>query len=192
MISVWILHIAVGLIGAYLVFLTFVMEETTEGVWVNRIENLWVALDDRAKSISETTRLLFAKVADKVSQAFNRVFGSKFLSARAIGVSSSLSFTSFFFVLALVIEGLCYLIAKHSDAVKPELVKQLPLLVILGFGLLAVAGVCAVLALLPILLRSRIWAWLSCLPAIFSSLVSIDCFAEALGTPSSMGSFLQF
>ena len=59
------LHIIVGLIGAYLVYLTFAMKESTEGVWVNRIANFWIELDDRKKSIGESTKILFSKLADQ-------------------------------------------------------------------------------------------------------------------------------
>lgn len=183
----WIIRLIVGLMGLVILYLTFVMEETAEGVWVNRIEALWIDLDDRRRSVGETTVLVFNAVAIAISQLFDRSFGAKLLSLRSIGVSSSLSFTSFFFTLALVLEGLCYLIERNSGAVKPELLNQIPLLVILGAVLLILAVISAALALLPMLLRSRAWAWISCLPAILLLLATGELIRNGIGDTKQYG-----
>ncbi len=182
-----IVHIIFGLIGAFLFALTFVMRESTEGVWVNRIEEFWIEVDDRKKSIGESTKILFRKIADKVSRAFNRVFGPKLISVRTIGMSGSLSFASFFLILAVMFEGVSYFIIKHSDVLKPELTKQVPLLAILGIGLFFVAGFCLLLAVLPILLKSPVWAWISCIPTVFLLELTYQLFHKHLGNAKEYG-----
>ena len=182
-----IVHIIVGLIGAFLFALTFVMRESTEGVWVNRIEEFWIEVDDRKKSIGESTKILFRKIADKVSRAFNCVFGPKLISVRTIGMSGSLSFASFFLILAVIFEGVSYFIIKHSEVLKPELTKQVPLLAILGIGLFFVAGFCLLLAVLPILLKSPVWAWISCIPTVFLLELTYQLFHKHLGNAKEYG-----
>ena len=85
-------------------------------------------------------------------------------------MSGSLSFASFFLFLAAVVASVCYLIFTHSQLMKADFSTQVPLLIVFGIGLLVVGGVCLLLAVLPVLSRFRIFAWLSCIPtALFSS-----------------------
>lgn len=93
------LHILAPLFGLYLWYLTYVMRETTEGKWVNRIEELWVRIDDRSKVSGSKTKLVFSAVATKVTKILDQVFGVRIISPRVVGVSGSLSFASLFLFL---------------------------------------------------------------------------------------------
>ncbi len=90
-------HIAAALVGLYGLALTFIMRETSEGKWVNRIEEFWIRVDDRRKAAGGLWFSLFNAVAAKLTKVFNRIVGEKMISLRLIGISGSLSFTSLFF-----------------------------------------------------------------------------------------------
>jgi hypothetical protein len=162
-----ILHFISGIVGVYLVYLTFVMTESTEGIWINRLEELWIQVDERNKSVGETTRALFSTVADKVSRVFNRIFGVRLISLRAIGTSGSLSFACFFITLGIGILFLYYLVSKYSLVVDPRLQKQEPLLIVGGSFGIGLGLLCLTLAFLPMVLKSPFWVWLSCVPTGF-------------------------
>jgi hypothetical protein len=166
-------HVASGLLGLYLIYLTFVMKESTEGKWVNRLEELWIQIDEHSKTVGETTRALFGKLARKITSLFSLIFGRRMISVRVIGISSSLSFASFLFFCGLCIEIVVWLVMKYTpasnrlDASFLNLEHQAPLLVLTGIVFLLTAGLCVILAILTIRFKSPIWAWISCLPAAF-------------------------
>jgi len=72
------------------------MYEDAEGKWQNRIETVWVAIDDREKLSGSRTSALFNTVAAIVTRGFNRILGRKIFSFQFIGVSSSYSFAGMF------------------------------------------------------------------------------------------------
>ncbi len=69
-------RITAGLLAALAFYFAFFLHEDEEGVWQNRIENLWMAVYDRAKVTDSTTTALFNKVSESV-----RKLGPKDLSA---------------------------------------------------------------------------------------------------------------
>ena len=146
------------------------MMESTEGKWVNRIEEVWIQIDERSKSVGESTRDLSGRLAGTITSLFNRILGQRMISVRVIGISSSFSFASFLSICGLGLEWLVYFIMKYtpasnrSDASFVNVVHGAPILIMAGFAFLFVAGLCLTLAVMPILFRSHIWAWLSCLP----------------------------
>jgi hypothetical protein len=164
------LHILVLLIGAYIFYLTFVMRESTEGRWVNRIDEFWIRVDDRSKAAGDTTKSLFNALAVKVAAAFNRVVGVRIMSARLVGISGSLSFASAFFVFGALFESLAYFVTKYPQlwqgpaSSAPNVHNSVPLFIWFGATLFLISGVLALVALLPVVFRSSFWAWLSCTP----------------------------
>jgi len=84
-------RVAVGVIGALAFYFAFFLYEDEEGRWQNRIENLWIAVYDRARSTDSNTTALFTKVAELLKNAADRLFGRRFFSAQAICVSAALS-----------------------------------------------------------------------------------------------------
>jgi hypothetical protein len=175
-----IIHIIALILGAYIWYLTFVMRETTEGVWINRIQELWERIDAHSKSTPERTIALFNVVANKVNRTFNRIVGVKIISPRLVGISVSLSFASATFILGAIFELLAYLIVKYSDSIKqlyssPDaatranaatVMHSVPVLMVPGLIFLCVSAAFALLAFLPIFFKSRIWEWVSCVPTI--------------------------
>ncbi len=167
------LHIFALLIGAYVFYLTFVMRESTEGKWVNRIEEFWVRIDDRGKAVGENTRSLFSALAQKVTKTFNRIVGVRIISIRLVGISGSLSFASALFFYGVFFELLAYAVRAYHLLWKPTPSVPSPqgavsLFVASGMVLFLMFGVCILLALLPIFLRSSIWAWISCSPTLLA------------------------
>jgi len=165
-----ILHVVAALLGAYAFYLTFVMRESTEGKWVNRIEELWIRIDERNKAVGETTKSLFNAVAEKVSRTFNRIVGTKIFSLRLVGISGSLSFTTAFFIFGAFFELIAYFAVEYADLIKrtsphaANLQRAVPLLIVVGVVSFLFCGFCAMLAILPIVFKSRLWAWISCSP----------------------------
>jgi len=149
-----------------------VMRESTEGKWINRIEELWIRIDDRNKAVGDSTRELFRAVAAKVTSAFNRIVGTKIISLRMVGLSGSLSFTSVFLFFGLFFALLSYFVIAYSDKIRQvspaadKLEHSVPLLILAGLFFFAIGLLCAALAILPIVFKSRIWVWLSCFPTI--------------------------
>jgi hypothetical protein len=147
--------------------MTYVMQESTEGLWINRLEELWIQVDDRKLTIHETTKILFTKVADKVSRTFNRVYGTKLISIRTVGVSGSLSFASLFLTLGLGLGILIFFILAYSATVDQKLLHAIPILVIVVIAFVLAGAFCLILAMLTIFFKPAIWPILSCLPTVF-------------------------
>src|SRR5258708_14664775 len=86
-----VLRVLAAIIGSLAFYVRLFMYEDEEGKWQNRIDKLWVAIDDRAKLTGSKTSALFNKVAAVVTRAFDGIFGRKLLSFQFIGVSSCYS-----------------------------------------------------------------------------------------------------
>ena len=163
-------HIFAALVGVYVFALTFVMRETTEGKWVNRIEEFWIRVDDRRIAAGGLWLSLFNAVAAKLTRVFNRIVGEKLISLRLIGISGSLSFTSLFSFYALFFGVASYLFVTYHDLIKQKVPTIANLEVTTGVliicfvivGLIALAF--GLLSALPMIFKSRVWVWLSCLP----------------------------
>ena len=169
------------------------MKETTEGKWVNRIEELWIATDDKRKSTGERTVVLFNAIAAKISRAMNRIFGPRPISIKMIGVSSSLSFSSLFLVLAATLGFICIVILTNSTTLKPELVRQVPLLMLLDIGFLFLGAVCGLLVLFTVSYKSHLLEWLSCTPAILWAvcMIRFHLLVHTMGNPYGIGAALS-
>jgi hypothetical protein len=156
------LHIAALVVGLYFWYLTFVMRESTEGKWVNRIEEMWIRIDDRSKATRDTAKALFNVVAGKITRIFNGIVGDKVVSIRLVGISGSLSFAS-----ACLFSGVTELMmVSGSSLVDKGRINW-------GSMFLALACVSAALAVLPVIFKSPLWAWISCSPTIFVLLLFV-------------------
>jgi hypothetical protein len=157
-------HIISGAVGFYLLYLTYTMRESAEGIWLNRIEEMWMQIDDRRLNIANTTRELFGRIADKVTRLLDFIFGTKVISFRAIGVSGCFSFASMLFTLAILIEALCYLFYRYGQGKFANVVQQLPILVVFGIFLIFVGIIFLTFSILSMVLRSSFWIFLSLFP----------------------------
>jgi hypothetical protein len=165
-------HFIAVVLGAYIFYVTFVMRESTEGVWTNRIEELWIRVDDHASP--DRTKALFNIVADRVARTFTRIVGKKVFSPRIVGVSGSLSLACVSFVYGAFFQFLAWLVIVGSDSIKRHvnandaavMMNAVPTFIVLGFQLFGIAAVFGFIALLPVITISPIWAWVSCIPTM--------------------------
>jgi len=163
-------NILAALVGVYVFALTFVMRETTEGKWVNRIEEFWIRVDDRRIAAGGLWFSLFNAIAAKLTKVFDRIVGEKLISLRLIGISGSLSFTSLFSFYALFFGVASYLFVTYHDLIKQKVPTIAHLeattgVLIIAFLIVAlIALVFGMLSALPMIFKSRFWVWLSCLP----------------------------
>jgi hypothetical protein len=88
-------RIVAGVVAAVAFYFAFFLYETEEGVWQNRLENLWMSVYDRAKTVSSTSIALFNKIAEILERVFSRMFGHRLLSLHAFVVSVNLSIVGF-------------------------------------------------------------------------------------------------
>jgi hypothetical protein len=153
------------LVGTLALYARFFMYEDEEGRWQNRIEKLWVAIDDRARVTGSKTSAFFNSVAAVVTRIFDRMFGPRLLSFRFVGVSSCYSFAGLFLLGLLV---LIIMFAPSNpfglNPVPTDLAESLPLLKWLIF---TVGAVFLFLAVLPSLLSSHWPVALSLFPLSF-------------------------
>lgn len=93
------LIVSVGLVALYVALF---MYEDEEGRWQNRIDELWISVDDRARKVGNRTTALFNQVGRAVNLGLNRLFGEKLFSVRMVAVSTSLSIGAVMLFLLVV------------------------------------------------------------------------------------------
>jgi len=163
----WIAKTASLLFGSLLLYIAFFMYEDEQGKLQNRIENIWIAVNDKQKASADKATVLFNKVADVVRRVLNRILGTKLISIQMIGVSSSASFAS---ILGLV--GLALLILRHMGFSRHVVVADplfYPALLLVGLLLLVLSFINLVFASLPSIYPSAFTRILSLVPvSLFS------------------------
>jgi hypothetical protein len=86
-----IVKLLLSLLGALLiVFGVFFYPDERSG-WVNRVDCLWVEIDDHERKIKSKTLGLITAVAGATHNIVNRVFGKRLFSLRSVVVSAALS-----------------------------------------------------------------------------------------------------
>jgi hypothetical protein len=161
-------------VGAVAFYAAIFMYEDQEGRWQNRIEKLWIAIDDRARLTGSKTSAFFNSVAAVVTGIFDRMFGRRMLSFRFVGVSSCYSLAGLFLLSLLVL--IIMFEPSNPFGLKPipkDLAEGLPLLKWLVFVL---GAVLLIMAILPSLLPSRWPVAFSLSPISFSILVWFSIF----------------
>ena len=162
-------------IGFLAYYAAFFLREGEEGRLQNRIEKLWVTIDDRS-SVGRTSAL-FSNVAKIVTRGFNRLFGRRLISFQFIGVSTCCSFATLclFVVLAVVLMK-----REFFGPLPPDLSKMLPFL---EHTFLIVGVIFSLLAVLPSTLPSRWAIALSMIPAVFFGATFLYMTKAHLWTP---------
>jgi hypothetical protein len=94
-------RIVAGVVAGIAFYFALFLYEDEEGIWQNRIENLWASVYDRAKVTDRTSTALINKIAQILKNCFSWLFGDKLVSFQAISTSINLSFA--IMVLALVV-----------------------------------------------------------------------------------------
>jgi hypothetical protein len=155
------LAFVMGLVAYYVAFF---MYEDAEGKLQNRIEQLWIAVNDRKRITGSTASALFNKIASVVTRTFDRVFGHKLLSLQLIGVSVCYALAGLFLFISLFFLWIQIQLGKTTTTLPPEVTQSLPLVIkvtaIIGLTML-------VLGILPALKRSFITVFLSLVPVAF-------------------------
>jgi hypothetical protein len=150
-----------------LAYSSCLMYEDAEGKWQNRIETLWVAVDDREKLSGSRTSALFNVVATTVMRGFNRVFGPRIFSPQFIGVSTSYSFAGTFLFMAIAFLYYTFLaISGAQGPLSEPVTKALGAALLLGLVLLPIGLFFLALAVLPSLWRSFVTVSLSLIPTV--------------------------
>ena len=73
-------------------YMSFLMYEDEEGVWQNRLEELWIIIDEQKKAAEGTTTALFNRIGDILRKAFDHLFGTRLLSFRSFVITANFSF----------------------------------------------------------------------------------------------------
>jgi hypothetical protein len=161
-----------GVVGVLAYYVAFFMYEDDEGRWQNRIDKLWVTVDDKARLTGSKTSAFFSQIAAVVSQAFNRVLGRRLFSLRFVGTSTCYSFAGVF--LSTFFLSTLY---SRGDPVRRH---------ILLFGGL----IFLVLAILPSLFPYRWFVRLSLLPLFIVTIGPIFELIQTHGMPGKLQAFL--
>jgi len=158
-----ILAVPTGLLAYYIAFF---MYENEEGKWQSRIENLWIAVNDREQLSGGKTAALFNTVAGVVTRGFNRVLGRKLVSFQFAGVSLSYSVAAACFFVGLCLLALAFYIVTHASALPENVTKGLFAAVTVGLAALFIGSICLAIAAMPSLWPSRFSVALSLLPGL--------------------------
>jgi hypothetical protein len=84
-------RVVAGIVGAIAFYFAFFLYEDEEGVWQNRLENLWIAVSDRATVTNSTSIALVNKIGEVLRRGFTQLFGDHMFSFQAVAVSTNLS-----------------------------------------------------------------------------------------------------
>lgn len=92
-----VIHGLVGLLGLVLLYMAFFLTETAEGGLQNRLEELWIRVDDLSRAALSCQAVFLQQIAKLLSCMFDWIFGEELFSAKAAATSISLSSTAIFF-----------------------------------------------------------------------------------------------
>jgi hypothetical protein len=95
----WFVHSAVivfrvvaGVVGVAAFYLALFLYDDEEGRLHNRLEQLWISVHDRARATSNKSTALVNSIGGILTTVFNRLFGGRLLSFRAVVMSYNMSF----------------------------------------------------------------------------------------------------
>lgn len=84
-------HLVVGSIGIVLLYVALFLRETEQGKLQNRLENLWVDVDDLSKQFLSKQIVFLQQISMMADSALSRIFGNRLFSAGAVATSASFS-----------------------------------------------------------------------------------------------------
>src|SRR5216684_8894839 len=98
--SATLLHLLVDLLGLSLLYAALFLHENEEGQLQNRLEKLWIAVDDLSKAALSKQAAFLQQVSAMANSALNKLFGTRLFSVGAVSASLCLSIgcVSFFLV----------------------------------------------------------------------------------------------
>jgi hypothetical protein len=153
-----------------------------EGALQNRIENLWIIVDDKQKSAAGRAIGILNRVASYVTRVYNHILGARLVSVQMVGVSSSSSLAGFFICAALLLLTLLYLSLSRHVAVTPQFNSGL---FVIGVLCLVIGFVALIFAVVPSVIRNWFGRAISLLPLLFFSYASLLVVRRQHGAPVS-------
>lgn len=156
-----ILAIPIGLLAYCIAFLMF---EDEEGEWQNRLESLWIAVNDREKLSGGKTSALFSTVADVLTRALNRLLGRKLLSFQVISVSLSSSLAAMLFGFAILCLWMAVALSSRPSFVPYNFAGDAPAFYSQSLRFVVGGLICSLFAGLPAIWRSWFSVLLSAIP----------------------------
>src|SRR6266403_3251087 len=161
---VTVLRILAASVGSLALYIRLFMYEDEEGKWQNRIDNLWIGIHDRERTAGSKTSALFNRVSIVVNRLFDRIFGPRLFSLRAVGASTCYSLAGLCFSGFVAFGILLWINDPLNDPLPEGLLNWGPLLESITF----VGGsILLTLALLPSYFTSRWFVRLSLFPVFF-------------------------
>jgi hypothetical protein len=165
-----VFKIAMLLVGTLVFYTATTMFPDEEGALQNRIENLWIIVDDKQKSATGRAIGILNRVASYVTRVYNRILGSRLVSVQMVGVSSSSSIAGFFIFAALLFFTLLYLALSRHVTVTPRFNAAL---LLVGIACLVIGFVALIFAVVPSVIRNWFGRTISLLPFLFFSDASV-------------------
>jgi hypothetical protein len=92
-------RVVAGLVGCLAFYFAIFVFKDERDKWQNRLDAVWVAIDDRAKHTDTVFTAAVNKVATGTVRVFNRVFGEKTISLKLAAVSLNSSIIALLAVL---------------------------------------------------------------------------------------------
>lgn len=155
-------RILAGIVGiAAFYCAVFLYEDERKGLQ-NRLENLWYAIDDRAKAIDSTSMALFNKIGDILIGWTNWLFGERLFSLRAFLTSTNLySVGGAFAIIIPVCIGI--FIEHPAYPGEPVTWEEIEVFLIILFAIC----VLLLMAALPAISKRRVALFFASLPIIY-------------------------
>ncbi len=97
-----LLQLLTGLLGLVLLYMAFFLSESAEGKIQNRLEGLWVRVDDLSKVALTRQAAFLQQISKLLSSAFDRRFGTRLFSAEAAATSICFSSVALGLFLSLL------------------------------------------------------------------------------------------
>jgi hypothetical protein len=88
------LQVCGSLLGGLLIYASLFLYESDQKRLQNRLEELWIRIDDRSKGADSASKSFATEISLVVERVFDRVFGPTLVSWRAVAVSSCFGIAS--------------------------------------------------------------------------------------------------
>lgn len=169
-------------VGGTILYVELALFPNEEGELQNRIEKLWIVVDEKQKLEVARATIVFSRVGQFVTRLYNRILGAKLISLQMVGVSSASSIGAFFTFGGLVLLTLLYM--SFSSQAKVSMKFNASLLLV---GLLCLAIACFVFlfALVPSLVRNWFGRMLSLVPLFLFTYGSFKIVTQQAGGPTT-------
>lgn len=109
-------HFLVGILGLALLYCALFLHETEGGQLQNRLEKLWIDIDDLSKAALSKQTAFLQRVSAMAKSALNKLFGARLFSAGVISASLCFSLGSALLLLLAVGDLLGLVITQNTKS----------------------------------------------------------------------------